>query len=195
MARMPGFRTFAMLLLLAFTATVPVAVAGEAVPEEEATFDEEKVLAAAEAFFGTTSRELADVLRKVFRDQGRPNGWIEGEEAGGALAVGVRYGHGTLVTAGGTRREVYWQGPSLGFDVGGSAAKVFMLVYHLSGADDLFRRYPGVEGSLYFVGGVGVTYLQNGDTIVAPVRAGVGWRQGVNVGYLKFSRKRTWNPF
>ncbi|NIR61589.1 MAG: DUF1134 domain-containing protein, partial [Gammaproteobacteria bacterium] len=54
----------------------------------------------------------------------------------------------------------------------------------------LFRRYPGVSGSLYFVAGVGVNYVRRGDTVLAPIRFGVGWRQGANIGYMHFTREK-----
>ncbi|MBS0398759.1 MAG: DUF1134 domain-containing protein [Proteobacteria bacterium] len=90
---------------------------------------------------------------------------------------------------------MYWQGPSLGFDVGANASKTFVLVYGLRNADALSRRFPGVDGSLYFVGGFGVNYVQNSHGSLAPVRFGVGWRQGIAVGYMNFSRTRRYNPF
>ena len=120
---------------------------------------------------------------------------MRGEEASGAIGVGLRYGHGELLLKAGGGRRVYWQGPSLGFDVGGNASKVFMLVYKLPNAQALMQRFPGVEGSLYFVGGFGVTYLQSGGVTVAPVRFGAGWRQGLSLGYLNFSPKKRYNPF
>ena len=109
--------------------------------------------------------------------------------------MGLRYGHGELVYKGGTGRKVYWQGPSIGFDLGGNAVKVFALVYNLPNSEKLLRRFPGVEGSLYFVGGFGMNYVQSGKTALAPVRFGVGWRQGINVGYMKFTAQRKINPF
>ena len=109
--------------------------------------------------------------------------------------MGLRYGHGTLYLADGRTSKIYWRGPSLGFDVGGSAAKAFVLIYDLKTVDDLYRRFGGVEGSLYFVGGLGVNYNRQDDIILAPVRFGVGWRQGINVGYLHLSPERSWIPF
>ena len=89
---------------------------------------------------------------------------------------------------------VYWQGPSIGFDVGANASKCFTLVYDLPSADDIYQRFPGVEGSFYFVAGIGVNYQQNGDIVLAPMRTGVGVRAGVNAGYLSYSRERDWVP-
>jgi hypothetical protein len=70
-----------------------------------------------------------------------------------------------------------------------------MLIYRLPSVDALFQRYPGVEGSLFFIGGVGMNYLQSGQTVIAPIRFGAGWRQGVNVGYIDFTREMSINPF
>ena len=146
-------------------------------------------------FFGDGAQGLGSVVKAAFRDQGRPNAYIKGEEVSGAVVVGLRYGTGTLSLANGESRTVYWQGPSIGFDLGGNASKAFILVYNLPDVNTLFQRFPGVEGSLYFVGGVGVNYNQSGDTILAPIRFGVGWRQGANVGYLHMTAKKSWNPF
>lgn len=157
--------------------------------------DETEVVAEAQGFFGRGAEGLADVLNRVFRDKGPPSGYIKGEEGGGAVGLGFRYGNGTLYLSDGTSTDVYWRGPSIGFDVGGSAAKTFILVYDLPDLDSIYSRFAGVEGSLYFVGGVGVNYNRSEETVLAPVRFGVGWRQGVNVGYLHLRRDRAWHPF
>jgi hypothetical protein len=158
-------------------------------------YQRDTVLTEAEAFFGAGARGVAQVLNRVFDDNGPPDAYIKGEEGGGAVGVGLRYGHGTLFYKDGTSTKVYWRGPSLGFDLGGSAAKAFVLIYNLEDIDSLFQRFGGVEGSLYYVGGVGVTYNRAEDIVLAPVRFGVGWRQGLNVGYLHLSPERSWIPF
>ena len=163
--------------------------------EQSEVYEEADVVAAAESFFGEGAQGLADVLNKVFSEQGRPNDYIEGEEGGGAFGVGVRYGQGTLNMSDGATREVYWRGPSIGFDVGGNLAKTFVLVYDLPNVESAFQRYPGVDGSLYFVGGVGVNYNRSGGIVLAPIRFGVGWRQGINVGYLHLAEEASWIPF
>jgi hypothetical protein len=53
---------------------------------------------------------------------------------------------------------------------------------------------PGVEGSLYFVGGFGVSYVQRDGVALAPVRFGVGWRQGISLDYMNFSPEKRYNP-
>jgi hypothetical protein len=168
---------------------------GSEQPQPPERYDQATVLQEASSFFGKGAQGLADVLNRVFRDKGPPDGYIKGEEGGGALGVGLRYGRGTLYLSDGTTTQVYWRGPSLGLDFGGSASKTFVLVYDLPNLDALFQRYGGIEGSLYYVGGVGVTYNRYNDTVLAPVRFGVGWRQGINVGYLRLSPKRSWIPF
>ena len=149
----------------------------------------------AENFFGKGAKGIAEVIQKAFKDQGEPNAFIAGEEAGGAVGVGVRYGKGTLKEYGGGSRTVYWQGPSIGFDIGGNAAKTFILIYNLKDQQTLFQRFPGVEGSLYFVGGAGLNYARTDGVTVAPVRLGVGWRQGASVSYIHFTEQKSLNPF
>jgi hypothetical protein len=169
---------------------------GVALAQAEQTYSEDEILAAAQRFFGAGAEGLATVVRHVFEDLGRPNGYIEGNEGSGAIGVGLRYGDGNLHLKGrsGTTR-VYWQGPSIGFDTGGNASRVFTLAYNLRRPDSIFHRYPGVDGSAYFVGGVGVNYQRRENVTLAPMRAGVGFRLGANVGYLAYSRRRRINPF
>jgi hypothetical protein len=154
------------------------------------TVPQEDLLAAADRFFGHGALGLAEVLDRVLADHGEPTAYITGTEGGGALLVGLRYGQGTLHHASGMTRRVFWKGPSLGLDVGGDAAKVFVLVYGLHDVEQIYRRYPGVAGSVYFVGGVGVNYHATDGITLAPVRAGVGWRLGMSVGYLHVHRSR-----
>jgi hypothetical protein len=162
---------------------------------EHDTFTYEEILKKAEGFFGTTTEGLAKAIEKVFEEQGRPNAYIEGEEFGGAFFVGLRYGRGTLVRKEAAKLPIYWQGPSLGFDFGGNAAKTFVLVYRLANTDEIFQRYPGVDGSFYFVAGVGVNYQRAGNVTLAPIRTGVGLRAGASVGYLHYNRQHSWIPF
>jgi hypothetical protein len=190
-------KVFARLAFLGMT-VLPLLAHATAPKEQQPpkTYHQDEVLKDAEQFFGSGAKGLGDVIAKAFKEQGEPMAIIKGEEAGGAVGVGLRYGHGQLVYKGaGSGLRVYWQGPSIGFDVGGNAVKVYALVYNLPSTDTLFQRFPGVEGSLYFVGGVGVNYVQSDKTVIAPVRFGVGWRQGIGVGYMHFSRKKRYNPF
>jgi hypothetical protein len=161
----------------------------------EDTFTENEVVDAAADFFDITSEAAAEVVSRVFQDLGEPNGYITGSEGSGAIGVGLRYGEGNLVTAAGQERRVFWQGPSIGFDAGGNASQVFTLVYDIQDADDIYRRFPGVEGSYYFVAGIGVNYQKAEDITLVPMRTGVGLRAGANIGYLSYSRRRSWLPF
>lgn len=166
-----------------------------AAAEDQPTYDQDTVLGEARDFLGQGAEGLAEVIEHAFEEHGRPTGYIKGEEASGAVGVGVRYGNGVLRLKGGGARQVHWQGPSIGFDFGANAGKVFVLVYNLPRVEAVFRRFPGVEGSLYFVAGAGVNYVQSGNIILAPIRVGVGWRQGANVGYMHVTREKSWLPF
>ena len=146
-------------------------------------------------FFGSVSRGLALTVEEATRRWGEPNGYILGQEASGAIVGGLRFGEGTLYTRNAGQRRIYWQGPTLGFDVGGDGARTMMLVYNLPAVRDLYRRFGGVDGSAYFIGGFGMTAVTNGNVVVVPIRSGVGARLGINVGYLKFTAQPTWNPF
>lgn len=163
------------------------------VPQE--TFTQEETVAAAEKFFGGTSSGLAKAIEKAFSELGRPVGYIIGNEGSGAFVVGLRYGEGNLVYKGGGSTKVFWQGPSVGWDIGGNASKVFTLVYDLHWTKDLYQRFPGVDGSLYIVAGVGLNYQRASGITLAPIRTGVGLRAGANVGYLSYTREKTLNPF
>ena len=90
---------------------------------------------------------------------------------------------------------MFWQGPSLGYDFGVDGARTMMLVYNLPATDAIYQRFPGIEGSAYLVGGLGMTALTMNNIVVVPIRTGVGIRLGANVGYLKFTPTATWNPF
>lgn len=146
-------------------------------------------------FFGTVASGLAGVIEEAVSRYGQPNGYILGEEGSGAIIGGLRYGEGYLHTRGYGEQKVFWQGPSLGWDFGGDGARTMMLVYNLRSTDAIYKRFVGVAGSAYLVGGFGMTVMNNYDTYVVPIKAGVGARLGVNVGYLKFTPKGTWNPF
>lgn len=153
------------------------------------------VLGAAEGVFGKGAEGLADLIEDLLRERGDPSGYITGREAGGAFIAGVRYGSGTLHHQVEGDRKIYWTGPSVGFDFGANADKVFVLVYNLHDSDRLFRRYPAAEGNAYVVGGFTASYLRRGDVVLIPVRLGVGARLGVNAGYMRFSQKNRWLPF
>lgn len=163
--------------------------------DDDDSYSSNEIVDAGHHFFGSVSKGLANVVEYTFSKQGRPNGYILGDEAGGALIAGLRYGEGTLYTKNAGTHRVYWQGPSIGYDFGGEGSKTMILVYNLADVDQIYHRYAGVDGSAYFIGGVGVTFQTHDDVVLAPIRSGVGLRLGANVGYLKYSRTPTWNPF
>ncbi len=164
-------------------------------PPPEGGYSQNEILEAGGRFFGSISKGLASVVEYAFRKSGRPNGYILGEDAGGAFIAGLRYGEGTLYTKDAGSHKVYWQGPSIGYDFGGEGSRTMVLVYNLRDPFEIYHRYAGVQGSAYFVGGLGIQYQTYGNVTLAPIRAGVGLRLGANVGYLKYTRTPTWNPF
>lgn len=187
--------TFAALVLLAGCAAPVARAEPDNATSTRSSYSDDEIVTEANAFFAGGAKELGEVLQKVLKEKGQPVAIIRGEEAGGAIGVGLRYGQGELKFKNGAARKIYWQGPSIGFDVGGNAVKVFALVYDLPNEAALFRRHAGIDGSLYFVGGFGVNYVQRDKTVIAPVRFGLGWRQGINLGYMNFSRQKRLNPF
>jgi hypothetical protein len=181
-------------IFLALAAMLAALPSVQAQPQRQ-TYSQNEVLDAGHRFFGTTSRELALLVERATKRWGQPNGYILGEEGGGALTIGLRYGEGTLYTRNAGDRRIFWQGPSIGFDVGGEGARVMMLVYNLPALDNLYNRYVGISGSAYFIGGFGMTAVTWDRVVIVPIRTGVGLRLGANVGYLKFTPTSTWNPF
>ena len=166
-----------------------------ATAENGATYRKDDLIAAAEGVFGKGAEGLAKMIETILKDQGEPNAYVAGREAGGAIAIGLRYGSGTLFHKVEGNMPIYWTGPSLGFDLGANGSKTFMLVYNLYNTADVYRRFPGGEGVVYVVGGFNASYHRRGDLVVIPIRLGVGWRLGANVGYMKFTRKSTVIPF
>lgn len=164
-------------------------------PEDRGTFSIDEVTDAGRRFFGRVSMGLARVIEHAFARAGRPNGYILGEEAGGAIIAGLRYGEGTLYTKDAGEHKVFWQGPSVGWDFGAEGSKTMILVYSLQDINEMYSTFAGVDGSAYFIGGVGITFMARDRITLAPIRSGVGFRLGANIGYLKFTRNPTWNPF
>lgn len=159
------------------------------------TYGEDDLIGAAEGIFGKGAEGLARMIENLLAKQGRPNGYIVGREAGGALIVGARYGSGTLHHKVEGERRVYWTGPSVGIDAGANAANTFVLVYNLHDSEDLFARFPAGEGQAYFIGGLHASYLRKGDVVLIPIRMGAGLRLGLNAGYMRFSKQQRWVPF
>ena len=193
--RKPLIRLAAILLL-----AVGLNPTAAAATSSSDTYTADEIVSAGHRFFGEISGSLATLVEKAISNYGLPNGYIIGQEGSGAFFGGLRYGDGVLYTKTEGRTQVYWQGPSIGWDVGGDGNRTMMLVYDLPNSLSIYRRYAGVNGSAYLVGGLGMTVLANTEipdrtVYVVPIRSGVGVRLGMNVGYLKFTQSPTWNPF
>jgi hypothetical protein len=167
-------------------------------PQQQASPDRygpDELVGAGHRFFGNVSRGLASVIERAVSQWGLPNGYVLGEEAGGAFFGGLRYGEGMLYTKNAGDLKVFWQGPTLGWDFGGDGARTMMLVYSLPATQAIYQRFAGLDGSAYFIGGFGMTALTANNIVLVPIRSGLGLRLGANVGYLKFTPQSTWNPF
>jgi hypothetical protein len=185
-------RSLALVAVLVGAGIGPLA-AQQSDPNQH--YEPNELLDAGHKFFGDAARGLATIIEKAVSQWGQPNGYVLGQEGGGAFVAGLRYGEGTLYTKNAGDLRVYWQGPSIGFDMGGDGARTMMLVYNLPRTDAVYQRFAGIDGSAYFIGGLGMTALTANNIVVVPIRAGVGLRLGANVGYLKFTPTATWNPF
>jgi hypothetical protein len=182
-----------LILLLAFGAAPALA---QATPQPAGPqYSSNELVDAGHRFFGTVSRGLAQIIERAGSQFGLPNGYILGQEGGGAFIGGLRYGEGTLYTKNAGDLRVYWQGPSVGWDFGGEGARTMMLVYGLPATQAIYQRFGGVDGSAYVVGGFGMTVLTWNNVVVVPIRSGLGLRLGASIGYLKFTDRATWNPF
>ena len=189
------------LLVLALGTHSAFAQSGYAYPadtaqqQSDSTYSTQEIVNAGHNFFGKVTEGLASVVEHAAKNYGLPNGYILGQEGAGAVIGGLRYGEGTLYTKNAGQHSIYWQGPSIGFDLGAEGNRTMMLVYNMQSVDDIHNRFGGVAGSAYLVAGVGMTVLSAKGMYVVPIVSGVGARLGVNVGYLKFTPSPTWNPF
>ena len=189
------------LKLVALAASIPLFRAGDVLADPDpasgrpGVYSPEEIINNGHRFFGSVSRGLAEIVEAATKRWGKPNGYVLGQEAGGAFIGGLRYGEGIMYTRNAGDLKVFWQGPSLGFDAGADGDRTMMLVYNLPATNAIFRRYGGVDGSAYLVGGFGMTALVNDNVFVVPIRSGLGARLGFNVSYLKFTESSTWNPF
>jgi hypothetical protein len=185
-------RLVAMVFAVLIAGTVPALAQGQ--PPRD-PYGPDELVSAGHRFFGNVSRGLASVIEKAVSQWGLPNGYVLGEEGGGAFVAGLRYGEGTLYTKNAGDLRVYWQGPSVGLDWGGAGSRTMMLIYNLPATRAIYQRFAGIDGSAYIIGGFGMTALTANDIVVVPIRAGVGLRLGANIGYVKFTNSATWNPF
>ncbi|MDD7911939.1 MULTISPECIES: DUF1134 domain-containing protein [Pseudovibrio] len=187
--------TAAVIGLVALTQNASAQAQQAPGAQGDTTYSQNEIVDAGHKFFGSVSSGLAAVVEQAINKYGEPNGYILGEEGSAAFVAGATYGEGQLFTRNAGIHPIFWQGPSIGWDFGGDGARTMMLVYNLPTIDAMYRRYVGVKGSAYLVGGFGMQVLSNNNIYVVPVKAGVGARLGLNMGYLKFTRKPTWNPF
>jgi hypothetical protein len=193
-----ALRVFALIALFVLASWPRLALAQPAPPPEQPpppAYAPGEIVNAGHRFFGTVSRGLATLIERAVAQWGLPNGYVLGEEAGGAFFGGLRYGEGMLYTKNAGDLKVFWQGPSVGWDFGGDGARTMMLVYSLPETQAIYQRFAGIAGSAYLVGGFGMTALTANNIVLVPIRSGVGLRLGANVGYLKFTPQSTWNPF
>lgn len=170
-------------------------VAANPARADSSQYTMQEIVDAGHGFFGSTTGGFAKVVEKAFSRYGLPNGYILGQEGAGAFIAGATYGEGDLYTKNAGQHSVFWQGPSLGLDYGGEGSRVMMLVYDLPDVRAIYSRFGGVSGQAYVVAGFGMTVLKGRQVIIVPIRTGVGARLGLNVGYLKMTRRATWNPF
>jgi len=168
----------------------PQGAAPQSKPSNGTGYNETELAGAISDHLGVTAESAASAIERLFKKQGRPVGYITGEEGGGALIFGAKYGKGTLWMKDGRSMKVYWQGPTVGFDAGAEVSRVFTLVYDLDDPKDIFRRFPGIDGSAFLIAGMAVHYERANGITLAPVRAGAGVRLGANVGYSSYTKKR-----
>jgi hypothetical protein len=187
----------AWIALLALVSSLRLAPAQPAPPPDpqQPAYTPSELVNAGHRFFASVSGAFASVIEHAVSKWGLPNGYVLGEEAGGAFFGGLRYGEGMLYTKNAGDLKVFWQGPTVGWDFGGEGARTMMLVYNLPATQAIHQRFGGISGSAYFVSGFGMTALTANDIVLVPIRSGVGLRLGANVGYLKFTPQPTLNPF
>jgi hypothetical protein len=187
--------SLAIALCFASASTTAMAQTTGSIAKPKSTFTTEEIVTQGHQFFGKASRGISEAVEYLFQSQGEPTAYIVGEEGSGAVIGGLRFGEGTIYYKDGITQKIYWQGPSVGFDFGGNGSRTMVLVYNSDSPRELYKRFIGVEGSAYLVGGIGVNLQKYRNITLAPIRTGVGARFGANVGYLKYSRNPTWNPF
>ena len=180
-------------LLLALGLALSLAAAPAAAQSGAYTADE--IILEGNAFFGGVTEGLASIVERAVSSYGLPNGYILGQEGSGAIIGGLRYGEGALHTKNAGQHAIFWQGPTIGADIGGSGDRVMMLVYNLPDLSAMYQRFVGVAGTAHVVAGFGMTVLARDGVYVVPIVSGIGARLGVNIGYLKFTSQPTWNPF
>jgi len=191
---MKNFFLFIIFIFI-FSANILYLTADES--KKRSTFDKNEVVDKAKIYFADLSEGVGIIIERSFNDFGQPSAYIEGEEFSGAFFGGFRYGGGKIFFKDGTVSDVFWNGPSLGLDLGANASKVFTLIYNLEpdNLNKLFIRFPDVEGTLYLAAGLAINYQKKNGIIITPVRSGLGLRAGINLGYTKYTKKKSFIPF
>ncbi len=184
-----------VLSLLTFACVVAVTLLPTQSRAQDGAYTSDEIVNAGHRFFGSAAGGMATLIERAFQEYGLPNGYVLGEEGAGAVVGGLTYGEGTLFTKNAGDHKVFWQGPSIGWDFGAGGSRTMMLVYNLDTVDAIHGRFGGVSGSAYAVAGLGFHVLKRDNILLVPVKAGVGARLGVNIGYLKLTERPTWNPF
>jgi hypothetical protein len=93
------------------------------------TYSREEIVNNVSDFLGVTAEAAGGAIERIFKDNGRPSAYIAGEEGSGAFGIGARAGRGLLYMKNQQPLQTYWIGPSIGWDVGGNASRVFTLCY------------------------------------------------------------------
>ncbi|AGF74779.1 hypothetical protein BAnh1_09060 [Bartonella australis AUST/NH1] len=183
------------LIYLVFAATNAANAQIQPREQDNQYYSLKEIIDSGHNFFGKTAGGIATAIENIFSRHGRPNAYILGEEASGAFFAGLTYGEGQIFTKHYGQHKVFWQGPSVGWDFGGQGSRLMVLIYNLDSIGNLWGRYGGISGSAYLIAGVGFHILKRDDTLLIPIRTGVGARLGINMGYLKLTSTPTWNPF
>lgn len=173
------------------------ALAEEAKPAAKtvAAYSKEEVAAAAKELFGAVTPEITELIDKAFTEKGEPVGLIKGEEGAGSMVVGVLYGAGKLMMKDKPVKDIYWQGPTLGVDIGGQGGKILGLVFKLPYPEAIFEKFGGESATLVLAGDYALDYRERGQVSIGFLREKLGLRAGVKMGYITFTPEFSANPF
>lgn len=186
--------TLALLPAAGLRAEAPAAQTAK----DDGTFTSDEVLKAISDLGGDVSQDMAKVIESVFARSGRPSAVIVGKEMQGSFIIGYRKGSGKLLAKGQAASQAQalsWHAPSIGFNVGGSASRVTILVYGARNSDQLMDRFTSIQGSYHFIAGAAVSWLRStldmtdkAAVTLAHVSVGVGLDAGVALESLTFHK-------
>src|ERR1044072_5040902 len=71
------------------------------------TFSGDELVDTGHQFFGSVAQGLASLVERAVSQFGLPNAYILGEEAGGAIFAGARYGEGRMYTRNQGEHPIY----------------------------------------------------------------------------------------